>query len=72
MCMNSTKRILLYLIFAKFQVANLNLDDDFVPFFLSFFQKCKGRKYFFRIGKPQFLPWLLLYMEETCQPWYSF
>jgi len=34
-------------------MANLNLDDDFVPFlsFFHFFPKWEGRKYFFHNGK---------------------
>jgi len=65
----NTARNYILLIFVKFEMANLNLDDDFVPFF-SFFLKWKGRKYFLRNGKTWFLilPWLLLSIEETCQP----
>ena len=37
-------------------MADLNLDDDFVPFggFFHFFPKWKGRKYFFCNGKKNF------------------
>ena len=51
--MNSMNSILLHILFVKFTLANLNLNDDFVPFFsfFHFFPKWKGRKYFFRNGR---------------------
>jgi len=48
--MNRMKSILLHIIFVKYKLADLNLDNDFVPFF-SFFPKWKGRKYFFCNGR---------------------
>ena len=72
MCMNSMKRILLYLTFVRFIMANQNLDDDFVPvfWFLPFLSKMERSEIFlpYRGKKTQFLLWLSSSMEETRQP----
>jgi len=64
--MNRMKSILLHIIFVKFKLADLNLDDDFVPFLVSSISSQNGREesIYFVTEETRFLP----STEETCQP----